>query len=131
MNIEQIIDEVYIVNQSECIFPLSKKQICNIAKQLLTYNIQSEEVFRTALEYITKERAEILLYTNHITPPYKPNFKYFCTIKYPIVRVLNAMGVIKEDISDTFSTSLESNLKMYELELRERLRVNKKVLTNC
>ena len=131
MNIEQIIDEVYIVNQSECIFPLSKKQICNIAKQLLKYNIQSELVFRTALEYITKERAEILLYTNHITPPYKPNFKYFCTIKYPIVRVLNAMGVIKEDISDTFSTSLESNLKMYELELRERLRVNKKVLTNC
>ena len=130
MKIEQIIDEVYIVNESGCIFPLSKKQSCNIAKQLLTYDIQSEEVFRTALEYITKERAEILLYTNHITPPYKPNFKYYCTIKYPIVRVLNAMGVIDEEISDTFSSSLDENLRMYEFELKNRLRVNIKALTN-
>lgn len=128
MNIEQIIDEVYIVNESGCIFPLSKKQICNIAKKLLTYDIQSEEVFRTALEYITKERAEILLYTNHITPPYKSNFKYYCTIKYPIVRVLNTMGVIDEEISDTFSSSLDENLRMYEFELKNRLRVNIKAL---
>ena len=124
MNIEKIIDEVYEKHLKECSIPLSKKQVCNIAKNLLTYEIQSENMFKMALEYSTLIRAEIIIYTNRINPPYESRFKYYNRINYAIDRALHAMGIVEEEVDEAFSDSLESNIQSYEFEIRQKRLLN-------
>ena len=137
MNINSIIDEVFEINESECISPLSKRQICNIAEQLMRYPIKSEEDFRYALEYSTKIRSEVIFYTTHyLNTKYQQRYKYYSTIDYSISRTLSTMGLIESDNEDNFSDSdkvlktLQESIERIESELRIKLK-EKKELVFC
>ena len=117
-DIYNYVDYVYLKLNDEYEFSLSKRQIMNIAVNLLKYNITDEE-FLTALEYASKIRTTIKFYITHVLYPYNTKWNYYNTIDYAINRALGAMGIIEPEIKIIqFNDRLEQEIYIIENEIK-------------
>lgn len=132
MSVEDILKEVCELNESEGIYPLSKRQVANILNEILRYRVTDLEDIRIALEYSVKMRAQIMFSINHITKPYKPIYNWYTSMRYPVAKVLSIMGIENIEYNmppyeDFNIINIKDGIALIEMELKDRIKPKKMI----